>query len=293
MRRYKVGIYKFTLRIRRTWNEYKRNKIGLIGLILLLFFILVAVIGPYVTPYKPNQMYIGEPLSPPNRMFLLGTDELGRDILTLVIYGTQISLIIGFVAAFISVVIGSLLGLLGGYYGGIFSDILMRITDMFIMMPWLALMIVFAALFGSSIWNIMVIIGITTWPTTARTVMSQVLSLRERPFVEAVRAAGAGDRYIIFKTILPNTMPIIFTNGVLSVAYAVLYEAGLSFLGLGDPTHISWGMILYFANSCGAIVVGAWWYILPPGICITLLVLAFTFISHGLDEVLNPRLRAR
>ncbi len=293
MMKYKRGIYKTFIRIKRTWDEYKRNKIGLAGLILLSFFIAVAVIGPYITPYKPNQLYIGTPLAPPNEKFLLGTDELGRDILTLVIYGTQISLIVGLVAAFISIIIGSILGLLGGYYGGILSDILMRITDMFIMMPWLPLMIVFAALFGSSIWNIMIIIGITTWPTTARTVMSQVLSLRERLFVEAVKAVGANDRYIIFKTILPNTMPIIFTNGILSVAYAILYEAGLSFLGLGDPTHVSWGMILYYANSCGAIVSGAWWYILPPGICITLLVLAFTLISHGLDEVLNPRLRAR
>lgn len=286
-------LYKLSIRMRRTWREYKHSKIGVSGLILLSFFIFIALLGQYFTSYKPNQLYVGNPLSPPTEGFPLGTDELGRSLLMLLIYGTKISLLVGFVAAIISMVIGSLLGLLGGYYGGIFGDILMRITDTFLMMPWLALMMVFAALFGSSIWNIMIIIGITTWPTTARTVMSLVLSLKERLFIQSVRALGADDKYIIFRSILPNTMPIIFTNGILSVAYAVLYEAGLSFLGLGDPTHISWGMILYYANSCGAIIIGAWWYMLPPGICITLLVLAFTFISHGLDEVLNPRLRYR
>jgi len=283
----------FAVRVKRTWSEFRRNKIGVLGLFISLFFVAMAVFAPIIAPYSPSDIYVGAPLSPPSKEFPFGTDELGRCILSLIIYGSRISLSVGVIAALINISIGTIVGLICGYYRNILSDALMRVTDAFIMIPSLALMVVLAAILGPNIYTIILAIGITTWPTTARTVMSQVLSLKERQYVEAVRAAGGSDFYIIFHCILLNVLPIVFTNMILSIATAVLYEAGLSFLGLGDPTRISWGIILYYANTSGAIISGAWWYVIPPGICIVLLVVAFTFVSHGLDEVLNPRLRRR
>lgn len=287
------GATGFTVRVKRTWLEFRRNRIGILGLFISLFFVFVAVFAPLIAPYSPADIYVGTPLSPPSKKFPLGTDELGRCILSLIIYGSRISLLVGVVAALINISIGTIIGLICGYYRNILSDVLMRVTDAFIMMPSLALMVVLAAILGPNIYTIILAIGITTWPTTARTVMSQVLSIKERAYVEAVRAAGGSDSYIIFHCILLNVLPIVFTNMILSIATAVLYEAGLSFLGLGDPTRISWGIILYYANTSGAIISGAWWYVIPPGVCIILLVVAFTFVSHGLDEILNPRLRRR
>jgi len=287
------GTTGFTVRVKRTWLEFRRNRIGILGLFISLFFVFVALFAPLIAPYSPADIYVGTPLSPPSKEFPLGTDELGRCILSLIIYGSRISLLVGVIAALINISIGTIIGLICGYYRNILSDALMRVTDAFIMMPSLALMVVLAAILGPNIYTIILAIGITTWPTTARTVMSQVLSIKERAYVEAVRAAGGSDSYIIFHCILLNVLPIVFTNMILSIATAVLYEAGLSFLGLGDPTRISWGIILYYANTSGAIISGAWWYVIPPGICIILLVVAFTFVSHGLDEILNPRLRRR
>lgn len=227
------------------------------------------------------------------KTFILGTDDAGRDVFSQMIYGTQVSLLIGFLATLMTVVIGTFIGIVSGYMGGKIDDILMRITDIMLVIPGLPLMIVLAAILGPSITTIILVIGILSWPTTARFIRAQVLTLKERAFVEAARAAGATDFYIMRKHILPNVMPLVFAEAILMIASAILIEAALSFLGLGDPVHISWGMILHYAEMRGAFSRGAWWCVVPPGLAITLVCVSFVFIGNALDEILNPRLRRR
>lgn len=287
----KLQVYR--RRARDFVQVYRENKLGMAGLALLMVFVFMAIFAPIIAPHNPGELWLGPPLSPPMEGFPLGTDELGRDILSLLIYGTHISLVVGLLGAFLAVGMGALVGLIAGYYGGIIDTILMRITDLFLILPGLPLMIVLAAILGPSMWNIIFVIAIVSWPSVARVVRSQVLELKERPFIEASRVANASDFRIIFNHIAPNVAPLVFATAVLNIAGAILSEAGLSFLGLGDPSHISWGMMLFYANEYGALVIGAWWYLLPPGLCIILLVLAFVFIGYALDEILNPRLRRR
>ncbi len=295
-----VSIYKwidkfhaYKRKLKDFAEVYRESKLGMAGLGILLVFVFMAIAAPILAPHHPGELWLGPPLHAPMEGFPLGTDELGRDILSLLIYGTHVSLVVGILGAFLSVIIGSLVGLIAGYYGGIIDTILMRITDLFLILPGLPLMIVLAALLGPSMWNIIFVIAIVSWPSVARVVRSQVLELKERPFIEASRVANASDFRIIFHHIAPNVAPVVFATAVLGIANAILSEAGLSFLGLGDPSHISWGMMLHYANEYGALVIGAWWYLLPPGICIILLVLAFVFIGYALDEIVNPRLRRR
>lgn len=296
MKKYRVRVWRLRLfkdRIIEFLNIYRRNKYGMVGLIILLGYIIISVFGSYIAPYTPHDIFLAEPFSPPSSKFLLGTDELGRDIFSLLIYGTWTSMTVGILAAILTVLIGTFVGVYAGYYGGIIYSILMRLTDFFLILPALPLMIVLAAILGPSIWNIIVVIAVVSWPVTARVIMSQTLSVKESSYVEACKALGGSDAYIIFKHILPNVMPLIFSYVILNIAGAILAEAGLSFLGLGDPSHISWGMMLYYANQFGALVSGLWWYIIPPGLAIALLVLSFMMIGYALDEIINPRIRRR
>jgi len=289
----KRSLYLWKKRIKGFWLLYKSNKFGMLGLGILSIFIFITIFAPYIAPYGEWEYAIAPPFSPPSMEHIFGTDELGRDLFSLVLYGTRTSLLIGVFAAFLSAFIGGFLGVISGYYGGIIDDVIMRITDTFLVIPSLVLMIVLAAMLGTSIYNIIFVIAITAWPGTARIVRSQVLSLKERPFVEFARAVGASDFRIMFRHIFPNVLPLIFANMILGISSAILSEAGLSFLGLGDPHHISWGLILHYASGHGAIAGGLWWYVVPPGICILLLVLSFIFIGYAMDEILNPRLRRR
>ncbi len=277
-------------RLREFWYIYSRNKLGVIGLAILTIYIAIAILAPVIAPYDPKAR-IGSPMEPPSPKHLLGTDELGRDILSLVIYGTRISLLVGVLAATITMIIGTLIGILAGYFGKFIDDILMRITDLFLVIPGLPLIIVLAVVLGPSIWNIILVIALISWPTTARLVRSETLSLKERMFVNASRVAGASDFYILAKHIIPNVLPIISATMVLNVVNAIILEAGLSFLGLGDPTHISWGTMLYFANRQGAFLSDNPMYIIAPGLALVGIGLAFVFISYALDEVVNPKLR--
>lgn len=279
-------------RLSEFWWLFRRQKKGLIGLIILLPFIFMGIFAPFVSPYNPWKT-VGEAFSPPDRHHLLGNDDVGRDILSQIIWGTRISLLVGFLAAFIASIVGIGVGLIAGYFGGYIDVLLMGLTDTILILPGLVIMIIFAAYLGGSIWNIIMVIAMLGWITTARTVRSQVLSLKESVFVEALRAVGLTDIRIIFYHILPNVIPLVFANMVLGIVAAIISEAGLSFLGLGDPTHQSWGIILYYAQTFGGFVRGAWWWILPPGICITLVAISFIFIGQALDEVLSPRLRQR
>ena len=274
---------------------FAKNKMGVAGLLILAVFVALALLADVLVPEARLSVSDapGTPLEPPSSRFWLGTDELGRSVLDLVIQGSQISLLVGFLATAISMLIGALVGIAAGYFGGWIEVVLMRLTDWFLVIPFLPLAIVLAAILGRSLFVIALVIGIVTWPSTARVVRAQVLTLKERPYVERARALGANNRQIIARHILPNVFPLIFANTILVVAVAILTEATLSFLGLGDPFSVSWGSILESAFAEGAISLGAWWYLVPPGLCIVLVVLGFTMCGYAFDEILDPRLRER
>ena len=269
------------------WRRYSKNTPAVIGLIIVIFFSLVAILAPWILPYDPLQIGAGDPLQPPSIEHIMGTDDLGRDIFSGVLYGARVSLFVGFVAAAISTGIGILIGVNAGYYGGKIDNALMRITEIFLTIPGLLLLLVLVAIFGQKIWYIVVVIGITIWPSTARLVRAEFLTLRERGFVEAAKALGARDFYIIFSEILPNALPSIIVNASLQVANAIMMEAGASFLGLSDPTLISWGRMI---SNAQLFIRHAWWMAFFPGLSICLLVLAFNLVGEGLNIALSPRL---
>jgi peptide/nickel transport system permease protein len=230
-------------------------------------------------------------LAKPSWSHILGTTESGADVFSQILAGARVSIVVGFAAALISAVVGSTVGLAGGYFGGWTDRILDAFENWFLVIPTLPLMIVLARLLEPSLAVLIAVIGLTSWAGTGRIVRAQVLTLRERAFVERARALGASDPYIIKTHVLPNTLPLIFANTVLIVAVAILSEAALSFLGLGDPTRISWGTMLENAFESGAPSQGAWWYVIPPGLCITMLVLAVAMLGYLFEEYINPRLR--
>ena len=279
-------------RLRDFWGLYKGSRIGMLGLFFILAFIALAVVAPWLAPYDPRGL-VGTPFQPPTSGHLLGTDQLGRDIYSQLIWGSRISLLVGLLASAFSVAIGTAIGLMSGYYRGPPDSILMRITDLFITLPNLPFMLILAALIGRSVWNIIFVIAVTGWTGTARMVRSQTLSIKERPYIEAARSVGARDGHILVRHILPNVLPLVFANAIVGIVDAILAESGLSFLGLGDPTNPSWGLILKYANEAGALATGRWWFIIPPGVCIMLVAIGFAFSSYSLDQILNPRLRKR
>lgn len=281
--------------LRRTWRAFRAHRGGLIGLGILTFFVVVALAAPLLASSKGLDVTLanGPVLGAPSSEYLLGTDENGRSVLTLLIWGSRISLFVGLSATIISMVIGTLLGLVSGYFGGWIGRITFRITEWVLVIPFLPLAIALAAVLGRGLVNIVIVIGVTSWPGTALLIRSQTLSIKERAYVERAEAIGAGRWHQMGRHVLPNVMPMVFANTTLTVAIAILSETTLSFLGLGDPTRTSWGTMLDGAYQTGAITTGCWWYVIPPGVCVVLVVLAFTLIGQALEEVLNPRLRAR
>jgi peptide/nickel transport system permease protein len=281
--------------VRRGWAEFRRHRAGLVGLGVLVFFVVLALAAPLLA--DPQDISVtrapGGVLEPPSGTYWLGTDDSGRPVLSLLIWGARVSLLVGLTATVISMVIGTLVGLLSGYFEGWGGALLFRITEWFLVIPFLPLAIVLATVLGRSLFNIILVIGITSWPSTALLIRSQTLSIKERPYLERARVLGASRSHQIGKHILPNVMPMVFANTTLTVAIAILTETTLSFLGLGDPTRVSWGTMLDQAYSVGAITTGSWWFFMPPGICVILVVLSFTLIGQSLEDVVNPRLKAR
>lgn len=283
--------------IRNFASVYGRSKSGLLGLVILLFFVFMAIFAPFLAPYDPYKR-VDRPLKPPSDKYLLGTNDIGQDIFSELIYGTRVSLLIGFAAAFFSVTIGTLVGVVSGFLGGAVEEVLMRFTDVIMILPNIPLLILLMAIFGKQSFYIMVLaISITGWTTAARLVRSSTLSIKERAYVEAAKAIGAGDRHIITKHILPNISPLIMATMIYEVAGAMMSEAGLAFLGLGDPSNKSWGMILHYAETSGGWYANmgypAWWWIIPPGLCIALTVASLVLIGQAMEEIINPRLRRR
>lgn len=272
-------------------SDIWQHRRGKIGVMVLGGFILISLLAPVLSPYDPYKM-IAPPYLQPSREHPLGTDGIGRDLLSQYLWGAQTSLFVGFAVASAVVLIGSLIGLISGYYGGLIDDLLMRFTDELMVLPSLPLMIWVATMLGQSMWNIILVLSVFGWPSMARMVRSQTLSLRSRPFVDAARVSGASDPRIIVEIIFPNVAPLIVANGVLSIIGAILGEASLSFLGLGDPFHMSWGTILYFAQIEGAFYNNGWAWILAPGLTIALIGLGITFIGSAISEISDPRLRS-
>ncbi|MCO5314971.1 MAG: ABC transporter permease [Solirubrobacterales bacterium] len=262
---------------------------GRFGLAVVALAVFVSIFGGVLAPYDPNASSL-EVLQPPSTSHWMGTTNSGADVFSQLLVGTRTSVVIGFAAALISAVLGSAVGVASGYFGGWTDRILDAFENWFLVIPALPLMIVIARLLSPSLWVLIGVIGLTSWAGTGRIVRSQVLTLRERAFVERARALGAGHWYIIKTHILPNTLPLIFANTVLIMAVAILSEAALSFLGLGDPSRISWGTMLEDAFGAGAPSAGAWWYVIPPGLAITILVLAVSLIGFLFEELIDPRL---
>ncbi len=279
----------------RFWAVFRTSKMGIAGVVVLALFVLMALLAPVLSDTARTDVtrVTGPPLVGPSWAYPLGTDNQGRSVLDLVIWGSRISLFVGFLSALVSMLVGASLGILAGYRGGVWDVLLMRFTDWFLVVPWLVLAIVCATIFGQSIWVIIFVIGLTSWPWTARLVRSQTLSVRERPYIERARGLGAGDFHLILKHVLPNVFPVLLAQTILSIALAILSESTLSFIGLGDPARPSWGALLDGAFEAGATTLGAWWWIAAPGLCIVLVVLAFTMCGTALEEILNPRLRQR
>ncbi|MBZ5738692.1 ABC transporter permease [Nocardioides mangrovi] len=279
----------------RGWREFRGNRAGMVGLVILVLFVAIALAAPLLADQSGLEVTkaTGGVLEPPSSSYWLGTDDNGRSVLTLLIWGSRISLFVGLMATLISMLIGTVVGLTSGYFGGFSGGALFRLTEWFLAIPFLPLAIVLATVLGRSLLNIVIVIGVTSWPGTALLIRAQVLSIKERTYLERSRALGAGHRHLIRRHVLPNVIPLVFANTTLCVAVAILSETTLSFLGLGDPTRVSWGSMLDDAYSVGAITTGSWWFFVPPGVCVVLVVLSFTLVGQALEAVLNPRLRER
>jgi peptide/nickel transport system permease protein len=235
----------------------------------------------------------GPSLAPPSARFPLGTDQAGRSVLALLIWGTRPSLAIGVIATILTMILGSAIGLIAGHYGGIVSRVLMAVTDWFIALPSLPLAISLAAVLGQGDSSITIAIAITSWPGTARLIRAQTLAVEARPFVERARALGARDDQLLARQVLPNVAPFILVSGTLTIASAILSETTLTFLGLGNPTDVSWGAMINQAFNQGAVTSGAWWYVLPPGVAIVIVVLGFTLVGRAVENILNPRMAGK
>jgi peptide/nickel transport system permease protein len=275
------------------WARFKADRGGVTGLVVLGIFCALALLAPLL--FDRAELDVtrtsNDELAPPGAGHWLGTDENGRSVLALVVWGARVSLLVGFSATAISMVIGTTVGVASGWFRGLFGALLQRLTDWFLVIPFLPLAIVLATVLEASLLTVVIVIGVTSWPGTARLVRAQTLSVASRPYVERATALGAGDRHVMTRHVLPNVMPLVLANTTLTVAIAILAETTLSFLGLGDPFAVSWGRLLDDAFTAGAISAGAWWYLLPPGLCVVAVVLAFTLVGRSLEAVLNPRLQ--
>jgi len=284
-----------TTRISKIWVQFSQNRAGMFAFYILVFIFIIAIIGPFIAPEDPLQSKASEfPIpQPPSERYWFGTDFQDKDVWSQFLYGAKTSLVVGILAGFISLVIGTAIGLVAGYFGKAWDEVLMRLTDFFLVIPWFPLMIVLVAILGRSLLIVIIVIGIVSWSPTARVVRAAVLSIKEKMYIERSRALGAGNMHIIRRHIFPNVFPLIVATSILLIAEAIFSEAFLSFFGLGDPYVVSWGWMLERAHEGSAMLNLWWWWILPPSIGIILLIMSFYLVGDTLDEVLNPRLKRR
>jgi peptide/nickel transport system permease protein len=270
------------------WYHFRKNRVAVVGAAILILMGIVALVGPALVPHDPFQ-FVGRQMQPPSAQFWMGTDDLGRDVFSRFIYGTRVSMFVGALAALTSVVVGISIGAVAGYFGGIVDQALMRTSELFQVLPQFFLAMVLVALFGASYFIIILVIGLLSWPHIARLARSEFLSLRERDYVLAARALGLPTWRTIFSEILPNAAPALVVSATIQFSLAILLEASLSFIGLGDPSYPSWGQML---NGAQSIFRQAWWVALFPGAGIFLTVAALNLLGDGLNDMQNPRLRA-
>lgn len=270
---------------------FRHERAGMLGLAILVFFVVIALLAPLLFPKTLLDVTqaTGQPFEPPSLQYPLGTDDSGRSVLALVVWGARISLLVGFAATILSMFIGTTVGIVSGHFRGFAGGTLDRVTDWFLVIPYLPLTIVLATIWEKNLWVIIIVIGVTSWPGTARIIRSQTLSVSARPYLERSKALGAGNVHQMTRHVLPNVMPLVLANTTLAVSISILAETTLSFLGLGDPTAVSWGSILEQGFSSGAISQGAWWYLGSPGVCVVLVVLAFNLIGRAIESILDPK----
>ena len=265
---------------------------GVVGVLMIGGLILMAIFAPQLSPYDPKER-VGRPFEPPSDEHPLGTNDIGQDLLSELIYGARVSLTVGIVAAIVAMLIGTTVGLLAGYYSGLLGNVLMRFVDVILVLPFLPLLIMLAAFLGQSLFNTVVIIGLLIWAGTARVIRSQVLIIAQHDYVLCARTIGARDLNIILEHILPLILLIAVGQFVMATSNAILLEAALSFLGLGDATLKSWGAMLYWAQARGVFLTPAWkWWVMPPGILISMASLGFALIGFSLEQRIDPRLRS-
>lgn len=270
----------------RFWRTYRSQKAAVVGLVIVALCVVTAIFAPILSPYEPRMLQ-PDALAPPSMAHLMGTDVIGRDVLSHIIYGTRIALLFGVGVAGMTLVLGVVLGAIPAYFGGWVDHLFSRFFELMLTIPRLVLTIVLVALLGNSIINVALVVAFTFWPTNAKIVRSQVLSLKERGFVRAARASGAGHLRILWRHVIPNGLYPVITNTVMQMGFAILFEASLSFLGLGDPNYPSWGQLLFSANLRRA----AWWLAVFPGLAITVLVMGFNLVGDGLNSAWNPRIQ--
>lgn len=269
-------------------GRLRHNKQMMIGCILLAILILIAIFGPTLAPYNPKLLQ-DDTLASPGGMYLLGTDHLGRDVFSMILYGVRTSLEIGFIAAMISAVIGIVVGGIAGFFGGIIDKILNEIMNIFMMLPTFFLILLVVALFGSNMTNVMIVIGVTSWVSNARLMRAQAISLKERTFVKSAVTMGESKWSILIHHIIPNGIFPVIAQTTMNISGAILTEAGLSFLGLGDPNVFSLGQII---NNGKMYMPRCWWISTFSGIVVVLIVLTFFLIGDGLNRVLSPKMDA-
>lgn len=285
-----VGLAPGPTPHRRLRAIAREHKSGVVGAVILLVFVVLAIGAPVFAPYSTSAAS-GPVFAHPSLHHLLGTNDGGIDMVSLLMAGGRISMLVGFSAAAIAAVPGLLIGVTSGYFGGAVDTVLMRITDFFLVVPTVPVMIVIAAVWGPSLLHLILAIGLLLWTSTARVLRAQVKTLRERAFVRRARTLGTGNIRIISRHIIPNVAPLLIANTVVTLALAIFYETALSFLGLGDPTAVSWGTIIEDAFLRTAVSVGAWWAIVPPGLCVALVVIGAYLVGQSIEEQLNPRLK--
>jgi peptide/nickel transport system permease protein len=268
------------------WQSYRKNSLASIALWVLAGIIVMGILGPLISPFDPHNVGVGRRYQPVSGQYLMGTDNLGRDVLSRFLWGARTSLLVGFAAAAGSTLLGVLIGTFSGFFGGVVDSLLMRMTELFQVIPRFFLAMLAVALFGPSIWNIILAIGILSWPVTARLARSEFLTQKKRYYVDAATMGGASSLNLIFVEILPNVSGVIVVNSTLMVAQAMLLEAGLSYIGVGDPSSVSWGVMLHEAQMA---LTNAWWMSAFPGFGIFLSVLALNLVGDGLNDVINPR----